>query len=443
MNTELNTAFEDAVAAVNALDVSTAQCIKTVTDYVNFADQILRTPPYQDGNSRNVYNAISTFYLYMQQPTLLALQSPVEPGTTKNGTTQQQLTWLSAWLREYAIEWGVYLDTDQSATCVDTFKDDEWFCWDDYLIPDEGFRTFNEYFARDFINLNIRPVNCSDDPDAVVFPADATFMHSYNISDVGDMDTNNPNELINAKGLVWSIQELLFLSEYRNEFNGGVFAHSFLSTYNYHRWHAPVAGTIVERRVISGQFYLDVTTLTNHEGDVIPDALDDAGYQFVMQRGKFLDRSHVFYSFVKVLSSLRPTIQILVLLLACRWVWRKYHPFTTPLKSETMSTKEMNSERSILEVPISSSYSKRRPDSRLWSRLTFNTTSDNFMDGPERNNQGTKDLNAPSLLISFGQSHIQSLMKNTKRFLHYRTFGTTATTLDFESFLKWKLLFIL
>ena len=240
------------------------------------------TPPYQSGNTRNVYNALSTFYLVLNMTSLMELQSPVVPGTTMCGTTQQQLSFLSAWTREYAVAWGTYLDTNHSALCVETFKTDVLFCWNDYIVPEGGYRTFNEYFAR-HLKPGVRPINCTCEPDAIVFPADSTFVASYNISSTTVIDTGDPHEVINVKGALWSIQELLFLSHYRDCFAGGKFTHSFLSTYNYHRWHSPVSGKIVERRVIAGQFYLNVTTTGQHI--IMPYAEDEAGYHFVQQRG--------------------------------------------------------------------------------------------------------------------------------------------------------------
>jgi phosphatidylserine decarboxylase len=70
--------------------------------------------------------------------------------------------------------------------------------------------------------------------------------------------------------------------------------HAFLNTTDYHRQHAPVAGTVVEARVIPGQVYLEVIA-EPVPGDASGrhrlktrrnfDAPDNAGYQFAQARG--------------------------------------------------------------------------------------------------------------------------------------------------------------
>ncbi len=64
--------------------------------------------------------------------------------------------------------------------------------------------------------------------------------------------------------------------------------HSFLNTFDYHRWHTPVAGRVLESKVIQGQAYLDVKTkpaIMDGEEVKVLNALDGTGYQFVQTRG--------------------------------------------------------------------------------------------------------------------------------------------------------------
>lgn len=70
--------------------------------------------------------------------------------------------------------------------------------------------------------------------------------------------------------------------------------HAFLGTNDYHRQHTPVAGTVVEARVIPGQVYLEVVAELvpgdpNERHRLKPhrtfDVLDSTGYQFAQARG--------------------------------------------------------------------------------------------------------------------------------------------------------------
>jgi len=77
-------------------------------------------------------------------------------------------------------------------------------------------------------------------------------------------------------------------SDYADRFKGGIFCHMFLNSIDYHRWHTPVQGKVVEARVIQGQCYLDVNVTqkwVNGEKFNFLNALDGTGYQFVQTRG--------------------------------------------------------------------------------------------------------------------------------------------------------------
>lgn len=69
---------------------------------------------------------------------------------------------------------------------------------------------------------------------------------------------------------------------------GGLFTHCFLNNFDYHRFHTPVAGTVLEARLIAGQARLDVsvkqTTVDGTRVNVLS-ADDGTGYQFVQMRG--------------------------------------------------------------------------------------------------------------------------------------------------------------
>jgi len=84
--------------------------------------------------------------------------------------------------------------------------------------------------------------------------------------------------------LEWSVLELLEGSPYKERFRGGVFTHSFLNTYDYHRYHVPVGGIVKEAREIQGLVYLDVVVKKEGNTNVL-DALDGTGWQFAQARG--------------------------------------------------------------------------------------------------------------------------------------------------------------
>jgi phosphatidylserine decarboxylase len=59
---------------------------------------------------------ITQFYSYFNQPELLALQNPVSP---ESGAF---LTPLSLWMREFAMNYGKFLEIPESAQHLDSYR---------------------------------------------------------------------------------------------------------------------------------------------------------------------------------------------------------------------------------------------------------------------------------------------------------------------------------
>ncbi len=223
-----------------------------------------------------MYQKIIQFYYVVDVEPLKSLQSPVAPVVDP-----EKLTEFSKWIVEFANAQGDYLDTEESVSRVETFYTSPAFNMEEYVAPPSGYKTFNQFFAR-HVKPGYRPIAAIDDPSVIVAPADSAF--------VGWWQIDNESEItVESKGLQWSIAQLLEGSEYADAFKGGIFTHSFLNTFDYHRWHAPVPGKVLESRVIQGQAYLDVDVVQkkNAEGKEVNvlNALDGTGYQFVQTRG--------------------------------------------------------------------------------------------------------------------------------------------------------------
>ena len=244
-------------------------------------------------HERTVYLRIVQLYYYFNQPELEELQSPIKPND------RDPLTPVSWWLRDFATSWGSFLDTPASTERLASFKCAPAYNWQDYEKPPEDYATFNEFFARRFADIDrLRPVANADDDRTIVFPAESTFVGQWTISTrVDDGPMPAPPSIV-VKNIQWSIRELLADSAHAEAFEGGLFCHSFLNTYDYHRLHTPVAGRVVEARFIPGQVYLQVELKSSEDGPapnedlanaIIPvrylDADDPTGYQFVQCRG--------------------------------------------------------------------------------------------------------------------------------------------------------------
>lgn len=295
-------AFESAIKTISMQRVPELDQIHSLYQFYYFVDEMVTWIPElrvwnwngETLHERTDYLRITQFYYYFNQPELVALQSPVAP------SAGDKLSHISHWLREFAIEWGAFLDTKPSSRYLTTYKYGPEYAWQDYQKEPQQYKTFNEWFARCFKNIHVqRPVAQPDNDRVIAFPAESTFVGQWTISTgVGDPLPAPP--LIVVKHIEWTIEELLQDSKYKDTFAGGLFCHSFLNVYDYHRQHSPVSGKVLEAKFIPGQVYLDVVLekLTEDELEdtnstlanaVIPrrylDAEDPTGYQFVQCRG--------------------------------------------------------------------------------------------------------------------------------------------------------------
>ncbi|MCJ1485937.1 hypothetical protein MMC06_006113 [Schaereria dolodes] len=272
------------------------------TSFLDYMDMLVSTwVPSEDLEGKDVYYRLVIFYFIFDQPALKDLQSPIEPASA-----HKPLSWLSTWLVSYAKEMGNLLDQDASLTkeSLKTFYRSSAYNMDDYIVPRGGWRTFNDFFARS-TKPGYRPIANLCDSTVIVSPADSTYDGCWEVS---------ASSHVNIKNIDWNIRDLLKGSQYADSFDGGIFMHSFLNTFDYHRQHAPVDGKVVEARTIEGQVYLEVVVQSDPETgkpqlggqrrvggkpegslNATVSAPDDAGYQFLQCRGLIVLETKIGY----------------------------------------------------------------------------------------------------------------------------------------------------
>jgi phosphatidylserine decarboxylase len=115
--------------------------------------------------------------------------------------------------------------------------------------PDDehwGFASWNDFFIRRF-REGQRPVASPHDDSVVVAACEST-PYALRI-DVQERDR------FWLKGQPYSLHEMLDGDPSVEQFVGGTVFQAFLSATDYHRWHAPVAGTVVSVKVVDGTYY--------------------------------------------------------------------------------------------------------------------------------------------------------------------------------------------
>lgn len=173
-------------------------------------------------------------------------------------------------LKKVLNEWGKYLQTPASAEVLTdhhlgwfgktgltdlmavanapygtTHKfEDMYQC--DPSKPSYGFTSWDDFFTRQ-LQESARPVASPDDDNVI---ANACESRTYAVQrDVKFRDK------FWVKGQPYSIVDMLAADPLADRFAGGTVYQAFLSALSYHRWHAPVSGTVKKAYVVDGTYF--------------------------------------------------------------------------------------------------------------------------------------------------------------------------------------------
>jgi phosphatidylserine decarboxylase len=124
------------------------------------------------------------------------------------------------------------------------------FCWlysvntteAEKPIP-SGYKHFNEFFTRK-LQPDARPVDAQT--NSCVCPADGT---------IAQLGYAQQNQLLQAKGMNFSIENLLGDTKMAAELSDCAYTTIYLAPYNYHRLHMPITGTLEKTLFIPGLLY--------------------------------------------------------------------------------------------------------------------------------------------------------------------------------------------
>lgn len=155
--------FETAITNAHETNATEMVNIKNLTDYYNFLNYLVLWMPSEDETGTFVYRMICTMYFVLDQKTVKPFQSPIVPWSPP------QLTELSQWIVDFVDEMGKFLDTPESlnVTTLQTFYTALNYNVDAYEVPNGGWKTFNEFFARKFLN-GTRPIDGPSNPAVIV-----------------------------------------------------------------------------------------------------------------------------------------------------------------------------------------------------------------------------------------------------------------------------------
>lgn len=154
-------------------------------------------------------------------------------------------------------EWCEYLLSEKSTDTLNK-STTGWLCsqadstihFKDYVMdlnqPHGGFKSFNAFFSRD-LKPGARPIDSPDDNTIVTSVCDSK---PYAVV----ISVTKKTEFW-IKDSLYSLDDVLGKSPFANDFIDGTAFQSFLNPWNYHGWHAPVSGKILEVKLLPGFYY--------------------------------------------------------------------------------------------------------------------------------------------------------------------------------------------
>ena len=246
---ELLTLVEKSIhlASVNNPDKKTNP-VQSIDEYYDFLDWSATCMPWnilEGQDIPDIYLSIDQsldyFYYLLDQPL---------PELAGKGYYYPCLEYhepVASWAKQYAASWGEFLSTE------DSWNDEyyELVCIDESFNMNKGWyadsniwTTFNEWFSRYLADEGQRPIADAD----IVSPADSTPQGIWQIDENSQLDLGVQLKSVKFYNVEQIIGED---SEYEDCFANGTLTHTFLDVNDYHRYHFPVSGTILEVRKIS------------------------------------------------------------------------------------------------------------------------------------------------------------------------------------------------
>jgi len=205
---------------------------KGFADLLAFFDDWYRLLP-EPGGARDEFNYIERFaWFYHRNPDGQRLVG-TEPGL--------------GWTRDFVAARGRFLDSGDSTAVIHKWTNDAAVRMGDYLVPPEGFKSFNQFFIRD-LKPGARTVASPDDDAVLVAPTDCVLAMIQPLAP----DRRIPTKL----GQKLDVKALLDSSGYAKYFENGSAVSCILLPSTYHHYHAVAAGKVVEAREdVAGSYH--------------------------------------------------------------------------------------------------------------------------------------------------------------------------------------------
>jgi phosphatidylserine decarboxylase len=181
-------------------------------------------------------------YFYLNNDSAFAFLNTFK--SRREGATEYT-TEIFNWTVEFIKERGRFMDSPESLQYIKAWLAAPDTQIEDFIVPEGGFTSFNQFFTRELNpTKKARPIAAPDDDSVLVASADSEI--NFILSDL------TLTKLLDVKSRQLNIKQLLHRSKYAPRFEGGTAVSCVLMPGNYHRYHAPVTGNVVEGVEVPG-----------------------------------------------------------------------------------------------------------------------------------------------------------------------------------------------
>ncbi len=284
-NPELKTLLKASIAKAKDINPdkksNPAQSLSEYYDYIDSAVELIPMQVLINPSNllrEQIMQSLCYFYFLIDQP----LDALKDKGLYTN--TIQYYEPFSTWTRNFADDWGMFLDTEASWN-KDTYKgfyeDPRFSLKKGWYEPASNWKTFNDFFSKYLKSENMRPIALPDDTSIVVAPADSVPQGTWSIDKDSKIKVEGGLKVKLSR--FYSVKDLLGNnSPYKDAFANGILTHTFLNVNDYHRYHFPVSGEVKEVKRIVKNVSLEVIW-NKTKGKYAP--IDSTGWHFTQTRG--------------------------------------------------------------------------------------------------------------------------------------------------------------
>jgi len=263
---------------------------QTLEEYYDFLDWSAKAMPWNILPSsekkfpklyERIDQSLDCFYFVLDQP----LEELEGKGYYNNSL--QYAEPVRTWMILFTKRWGEYLSTPASWNDEyyrHALADERFGLQRGWYEGPENWKTFNDFFARRLKSPEARPITSASDASVVVSPADSAPQGVWRI----DADSNIVQKGgVQIKSAVFnSIKALLGKDcKYQGAFANGVLTHTFLDVNDYHRYHFPVSGVVVQVGIVEQDDAIGGVLVWNPEAKKYVLQDETPGWQSIETRG--------------------------------------------------------------------------------------------------------------------------------------------------------------